>query len=169
MTSGAYQGSFRGGVADAFVVKLSPSGADLVYSTYLGGNDEDSGYGMKVDGVGNAYVSGVTASSNFPVTAGAFRGALSGVYDVFITKLGPSGSPLVYSTYLGGSGFDSTDANIALDSSGAVYVTGETNSTDFPVTAFAIASSSRTTALRCTPRLARGIVPQLGEKHARAP
>jgi uncharacterized protein (TIGR03437 family) len=112
----------------------------LVYSTYLGGNDEDSGYGMKVDGVGNAYVSGVTASSNFPVTSGALRGTLSGVYDVFLTKLGPSGSPLVYSTYLGGSGFDSTDANIALDSSGAVYVTGETNSTDFPVTAGAIQS-----------------------------
>lgn len=135
VSSGALQGTYRGGVADAFVVKLSPNGADLVYSTYLGGSEEDSGYGMKVDGVGNAYISGVTASSNFPVTSGALRGTRSGEYDVFVTKLGPAGSTLVYSTYLGGNGFDSTDANLALDSSGSVYVTGETNSTDFPATA----------------------------------
>jgi hypothetical protein len=104
-----------------------------VYSTYLGGADEDSGYGMKVDGVGNTYVSGVTASTNFPVTAGSLRGTVSGVYDIFVTKLAASGAALVYSTYFGGSGFDSTDANLGLDVSGAVYITGETNSTDFPV------------------------------------
>jgi len=103
----------------------------LVYSTYLGGASEDLGYGIAVDSAGNAYVTGSTNSTNFP-TAGPLQAANGGgQYDVFVAKLNPSGSALVYSTYLGGSGQDSGDG-IAVDSSGNAYLTGHTNSPNFP-------------------------------------
>ena len=89
------------------MTKLDASGAALVYSTYLGGSDvDDGGYGIAVDGAGNAYVTGHTASTDFPTTAGAFDTTYNGGDDAFVTKLNPSGSALVYSTYLGGSGDD---------------------------------------------------------------
>src|SRR5205807_10510131 len=92
------------------------------------------GFGIAVDSSGNAYVTGDTFSTNFPTTAGAFQTALSGGYDAFVTKLNPTGSaPLVYSTYLGGSGGE-IGSGIAVDASGNAYVTGFTSSTDFPTT-----------------------------------
>ena len=88
------------------MTKLDASGAALGYSTYLGGSGDDDGDGIAVDGAGSAYVTGATASTNFPTTAGAFDTTYNGVRDAFVTKLDASGAALGYSTYLGGSGDD---------------------------------------------------------------
>ncbi len=120
------------GAGNAFVTKLDPSGA-LAYSTYLGGSGADGGAGIAVDRSGAAYVTGGTQSADFP-TKHAFQPKHGGVANsgsnAFVTKLDPSGA-LAYSTYLGGRGFDA-GAGIAVDRSGAAYVTGETYSMDFP-------------------------------------
>ena len=135
-TPGAFQTTFAGGY-HAFVTKLNPTGtAPLVYSTYLGGNSTDVGQGIAVDAAGNAYVTGVTCSTNFPTTPGAFQtaNASGGCTDAFVTKLNPVGSaPLVYSTYLGGFSAD-YGQGIVVDSTGSAYVTGYTNSSNFPTT-----------------------------------
>ena len=103
----------------------------LSYSTYLSGVAADTGNAIAVDDSGAAYVTGVTSSNNFPVTAGAPQGAVGGGSDVFLTKLTPDGSALVYSTYVGG-GADDVGNGIALDAGGAAYLTGTTRSADFP-------------------------------------
>ena len=126
-----YQGSHGGSNYDAFVTKISSSGSTLMYSSYLGGNSLDSGSGIAVDPSGNAYVSGVTASANFPIQS-PFQGTCAGAQDIFITKISPSGNALVYSSYLGGSSGD-FGFGTAIDTSGNAYVTGETFSTDFPM------------------------------------
>jgi hypothetical protein len=132
-TPGAYQGTF-GGVSDVFVAKLNSTGTGLIYATYLGGSGDDEGYGIAVDSSGNAYVGG-SASAGFPTTPGAFQRTFGGgAGDGFVAKLNPTGTALVYSTYLGGS-FDDSVANIAIDSAGNAYVTGDSSSTDFPTTA----------------------------------
>jgi hypothetical protein len=115
---------------DVFVAKLSADGTALVYSTYLGGNAADQGYSIAVDGAGDAFVAGYTTSTNFP-TASPFQAANAGGYDGFVTELNPAGSALTYSTYLGGSSDDVAQA-IALDSAGEAFVTGYTPSADFP-------------------------------------
>jgi len=115
---------------DAFVAQLNPSGSALVYSTYLGGTNDDLGYGIAVDSSGNAYVTGQTGSTNFP-TMNPLQPANAGGADAFVAQLNPSGSALVYSTYLGGSDVD-LGYGIAVDSSGNAYVTGLTGSTNFP-------------------------------------
>src|SRR5262249_18956438 len=125
-----------GGVLDAFVTKLNPSGTGLIYSTYLGGRSDDSATGIAVDSSGNAYVTGVTASTNFP-TKNAFqprnKGGQNG-WDTFVAKLNASGSGLLYSTYLGGSADETLPTAIAVDNSGNAFVSGTTPSTDFPTT-----------------------------------
>ena len=130
-----------GTIGDAFVAKLSPDGSRLVYATYLGGKQRDLGWSIALDAAGNAYVAGQTLSSNFPVTSGAMQtsyrgggriGLLGG--DAFVTKLNATGTALVYSTYLGGSG-DERALGIAVDPAGNAYVTGSTTSANFPVTA----------------------------------
>jgi hypothetical protein len=119
------------GNTNAFVTKINPTGTALIYSTYLGGSSVsgDYGEGIAVDAAGNAYVTGVTGSADFPITPGAFQ-TLSCVC-AFVTKINSSGSALVYSTYLGGSGGD-FGTGIAVDSAGNAYVTGFTEATDFP-------------------------------------
>jgi Beta-propeller repeat len=131
-TAGATQTTFAG-VFDAFVTKLDATGSGLVFSTYLGGRSEDFDGAIAVDGAGSAYVTGYTASTDFPTTAGAAQTSNAGQNDAFVTKLDAAGSALVYSTYLGGS---DTDAGfgIAVDGAGSAYVTGDTLSTDFPTT-----------------------------------
>jgi uncharacterized protein (TIGR03437 family) len=116
---------------DAFVVKLNPAG-QIVYATYLGGAGADAGLGIAVDSAGSAYVVGSTNSQNFPVTAGAVQTHLAGNTDVFVAKLSPDGSTLVYATYLGGTGFDTASA-IAVDSANNVYLGGKA-AADFPTT-----------------------------------
>ena len=105
----------------------------LVYSTYLGGASEDYGFGIAVDSAGSAYVNGVTFSSDFPTTPGSFATTFGGPADAFVTKLAANGAALVYSTYLGGSNYD-RGSGIAVDSAGSAYVTGWSNSIDFPTT-----------------------------------
>src|SRR3989442_11544185 len=114
----------------------------LVYSTYLGGAGTDEGLAIAVDAWGNAYVTGLTDSTNFPTTAGAFQKVDGGSFDAFVTKLNAAGSALVYSTYLGGSG-DDESFGIAVDALGNAYVAGFTDSSNFPTTALAFRTTSR--------------------------
>jgi uncharacterized protein (TIGR03437 family) len=128
---------------DAFVFKLNSSGATLQYSTYLGGSGCEVGTGIAVDLSGNAYITGATTSSNFP-TAGALQNNLGGgscaplgggsytCPDAFVTKLNSGGTGIVYSTYLGGNSLDA-GSGIAVDSTGAAYVVGTTQSANFPL------------------------------------
>jgi hypothetical protein len=148
-TSGAFRTTApaNGGGAD-FVAKLNAAGSALIYSTYLGGNaggEPDQALGIAVDPGGNACVTGFAVSLDFPTTPGAFQATFGGgSSDVFVTKLNATGSALLYSTYLGGSGSDGETlqwfegavlANgIAVDSSGNIYVTGATDSPNFPTT-----------------------------------
>ena len=120
----------HGGIEDAFVTKLTPAGNALIYSTYLGGMSHDWGCGIAVDGAGSAYVTGYTASPDFP-TQSPYQATYGGSEDAFATKLTPAGNALVYSTYLGGSGEDWGEG-IAVDGAGSAYVTGSTQSTNFP-------------------------------------
>ncbi len=129
-TAGALQSSPAGGLSDVFIAKLNADGSALAYSTYLGGAGADDGNGIAVDSSGNAYVVGSTSSANFP-TVGPIDAVLGGTQDGFVAKLNATGSALVYSTYLGGAGNDFGNA-IAVDSSASAYVTGFTNSADFP-------------------------------------
>ncbi len=115
----------------AFVTKFWATGGGLIYSTYLGGGSSTSGTGIAIDSGGYAYVVGDTSSPTFPTTSGAFQTSITGQENAFITKLSPSGSSLVYSTYLGGSGTDTANG-MALDSSHRVYVAGSTTSANFP-------------------------------------
>jgi hypothetical protein len=126
--------SAYGGAQDAFVAKLNAAGSALVYSTYLGGSSIDKGVGIAVDSSGNAYITGITNSTNFP-TANPFQStnyaAGIGGSNAFVTKLNAAGNALVYSTYLGGRTADQ-GLGIAVGASGNAYVTGYTQSLDFP-------------------------------------
>jgi len=133
-TPGAFQTTFGSGSYHAFVTELNPSGSALVYSTYLGGGSYAAAVGIAVDSSGNAYVTGQTESNSFPTTVGAFQTLLAGTQNSFVSKLNPSGSALVYSTYLGGNAGDYA-GGIVVDPSGNAYVTGETSSNNFPMTA----------------------------------
>ncbi len=107
---------------------MDPTGTSLLYSTYLGGSVQDGGNAIAVDSSGNAYVTGFTQSADFP-TANPLQASLAGKNNAFVAKLNPTGSALVYSTYLGGNDQTYTDAGlgIAVDSSGNAYVTGQTD------------------------------------------
>ena len=132
-TPGAYRIAPYTGTTDAFVTKVNASGT-VGYSTYLGGNDLDIGYGIAVDSGGNAYVTGVTGSTNFP--SNGYQRSIHGQYNGFVAKFNATGSSLAYSTYLGGKTEDIA-VGIAVDSGGNAYITGQTVSTDFPVTSSA--------------------------------
>jgi hypothetical protein len=149
VTPGAFQtvcagGGFYGGCVEAFVTKINPAGSALVYSSFLGGSDTDGylGGGIAVDSAGNAYVTGNTWSADFPTTPGAFqtlcgrcRFAPPQHGDAFVSKVNPTGSALIYSSYLGGDlNYGAVGYGIVIDSAGNAYVTGETDSPDFPVT-----------------------------------
>jgi hypothetical protein len=122
------------------VTKLNATGTALVYSTYLGGTGGATGGGIAVDAAGNAYVTGDTYSTDFPTTAGAYQTSFGGTDDAFVAKLNATGTALVYSTYLGGTGNDQA-TGIAVDAAGNAYVTGTTTSNDFPTTAGACQTS----------------------------
>ncbi len=127
-TSNAYQGS-NAGANDVFISKFNANGT-LAFSTYLGGVGGDYGYGIAVDTTGAIYVTGRTASANFP-TVNAYQPASGGNLDVFLSKLANDGQTLLYSTYLGGSGAD-VGWGVAVDSAGSAYLTGQIASTNFP-------------------------------------
>jgi Beta-propeller repeat len=132
---GAIQATNAGG-QNAFITKIDAAGSAFVYSTYLGGSGGNSAApeqanAIAVDASGNAYVAGVTNSTNFPVTSGAFQTSYDGATDAFVAKINAPGNALVYSSYLGGSSFDWA-SGIAADGSGNAYVAGYTSSFDFP-------------------------------------
>ena len=128
-TANPYSGTNSGG-REGFVTRLSATGNTLAYSTYLGGSGSDLAFGVALDGPGNIYVAGSTTSTSFP-TANPYQASLVGMRDAFVTKFNPSGSSLLYSTYLGG-GADDVSYGIAVDTSGSAYVAGITQSTNFP-------------------------------------
>lgn len=146
-TAAAFQSSLGGGTcgtppdtapcSDAFVTKLSADGSALVYSTYLGGNNEDDGVAIAVDANGSAYVTGLTSSMNFPTATPLQPNYGGGPFDAFITKMSVDGSMLTYSTFLG-AGDDDEGLAIAVDGSGRAYVGGATASVGFPTTPGAI-------------------------------
>lgn len=133
-TAGAFDTS-QNGTYDSFVVKLNPAGSALAYATFIGGGDHDTSYGIAVDAVGNAYAAGYSRSSNFPVTPGAYDTSYNGGDwgDATVVQLNSDGTALTYATYLGGSGNESCQA-ITIDGDGQAYVTGWTQSSDFPTT-----------------------------------
>ena len=133
-TAGAFQTHLNGREANAFVCKLNATGSALIYSTYLGGSNGSEASSLAVDASGNTYVTGWTASSNFPTTAGAIQTTFGGGYDdAFVSKLNATGSALIYSTYLGGGSYDEGHS-IAVDALGSAYVTGFSYSSNFPTT-----------------------------------
>jgi hypothetical protein len=148
-TSCGSDGACDGAKRDGFVTKLDASGASLLYSTFLGGSGFDRAFGVALDGMGAAIVTGGTLSADFPATAGAFDttcgsdGACDGGDDAFVAKLDPSGASLVFATYLGGSGngvagVEEYGWDVAVDAAGAAYVVGQTDSSDFPATGAAL-------------------------------
>lgn len=142
VTPGAFEQSCPGGTCGSglgFVAKLNPAGSALIYSSYLGGSYGDQGQGIALDTQDGAFVTGYTASPDFPITLGAFQTTFGGSTDAFVTEVGPTGSSLVYSTFLGGSSSD-YGSSLALDTSGNVYLAGYTFSTNFPVTSGAFQS-----------------------------
>jgi hypothetical protein len=135
-TLNAYQSTFQGADeyygGDAFVVSFSASGDNLIYGTYLGGDEGDYGFGIAVDGNDNAYVTGMTSSPDFP-SLNAYQGTFQGgSSDAFVTKVSRTGSSLLYSTYLGGGAGWEEGRSITLDGNGSAYVSGTTASADFP-------------------------------------
>jgi hypothetical protein len=135
-TANGADGSFGGGLYDAFVAKLTADGAAFVYSTYLGGANDDWAWGVAADGEGSAYVTGGTASPDFPLST-PFQSALNrgqstcpACFDAFVTKLDATGG-LAYSTYFGGRWSDAGTA-VAVDGAGRAHITGYSSSTDLP-------------------------------------
>jgi len=136
-TQGAYDTSYSNGASNAFITRFSPYGPELVYSAYLGGGsqnfDTQEGWGLAVDAAGNAYITGATSTSAFPVTDGAFDTSFNGQSDVFVAKLNAQGNVLRWGTFIGGSNLDNA-WSLTLDGEGNVYVSGSTKSDDFPAT-----------------------------------
>jgi uncharacterized protein (TIGR03437 family) len=131
VTPNALQSERRSG-SEAFVSKLSPDGTSLLYSTFLGGNNDESGRGIALDPEGNIYVAGLTNSTNFPTSSGAYQRFLfTSLTDAFVTKLDTAGRG-VYSTYIGGEGGDAANG-IVVDSLGLATIMGVTRSIFFPV------------------------------------
>ncbi|CAN5243666.1 hypothetical protein BH11PSE14_BH11PSE14_14630 [soil metagenome] len=129
----AYNGGISSASPDAFVSQYTAAGNALVYATFLGGSSNESGIGLAIDGSGNAYVVGQTTSTNFPTVSPiqAANGSATGLADVFVSKISAGGTALLYSTYLGGAG-DDFGNDIAVNTAGDAFITGQTSSTNFP-------------------------------------
>lgn len=123
--------AFLSGSEDAFIMKLNPEGDKIIYSTYIGGSSNDEARNIAVDDQGQVYITGITNSNDFPLIK-PFQSQKDPLQTTFVLKLSADGSQILYSTYLGGSGFD-TAFSIAVDSKQNIYVTGWTESADFPV------------------------------------
>ena len=126
----AWQNNHGGGQYDVFLTKFEPDGSDLIFSTYLGGSGDEYSFGLAVGNSGNIYVGGFTYSNDFP-TINPYQENNAGGQDVFISAFNSDGSRLLYSTYLGGTA-DDQHGRLVLDSSGYIYVSGNTCSSNFP-------------------------------------
>jgi hypothetical protein len=135
ISSNAYDKNL-GGIRDGFIIKLNFTSNNISYSTYFGGTSDDWGHSLIVDKNNSVLVCGNTKSNNFPITTSAFDNTLSGTEDGFILKLNSSGDSLIFSTYIGGSTIDSC-YSMDIDSKNYIYVTGKTDSSNFPVTKYA--------------------------------
>lgn len=150
VTQGAFQTVSKGGTdgSDGFLAKIDPTGSALVYSTYFGGSGNETVTALALDASADAYITGVTSSTDLPTTSGVIQRANGGATtvscsqdqgpplscgDAFVAEINPQGTGLVYSTYLGGSG-DDYAASVAVDATGSAYVAGTTDSLDFPTT-----------------------------------
>jgi hypothetical protein len=134
VTAGTYQRTFGGGEDDVFVTKFVPGAKSLVYSTFIGGREWDEGYAIALDPERNAIVCGFTRDDNFPTTPGAFQSFRPGWDDGFVSKLSSDGTRLIYSTYLGADDNNDVCWDLVSDDSGGVFVTGFTDSSNFPTT-----------------------------------
>jgi hypothetical protein len=138
-TANAYQSNYSGGSyysSDVFIVKISADGQKLLYSSFLGGSEDEWGYGVAIDANDNIVVTGSTSSDDFP-NINAYQNttiSTSGSYAVFVTKLSSDGQSLEFSTYMSGSGIGNWGYGVAIDSSDNIVITGGTNSQDFPTT-----------------------------------
>ncbi len=130
-TLNPFQPAKAGSAEDAYITKFGPTGL-LIYSSFLGGDAAEIAEAVTTDSSGNAYVTGFTGSTNFPTVNPRQSTFAGGIYDAFVTKVNPTGTALVYSTYHGGTALDFANS-IAVDASGNAYVTGATDSTNFPV------------------------------------
>jgi uncharacterized repeat protein (TIGR01451 family) len=130
-TAGAFATTYRGGDFDAFILKLNPAGDNLAYSTFLGGEENDSAVGVVADSSGNAYVTGGTRSDGFPTTANAIQFTVAGDTDAYLVKFNAAGSAILYSTLLGGGATD-RGSSVKIDNAGNAYMVGYTSSQDFP-------------------------------------
>jgi len=161
-TTGAYQRTCgktqQGTCSNGFAAKVNPKGTALVYSSYLGGSNGlgDAAYGVAVDSNNDVYIAGITGSPNFPTTSGAYDrtcgsdGLCNGTYDGFVSELNGTATELLFSTFLGGSSYDYV-GGIALDSSDAIYVSGNTTSSDFPTTSGAGQTTFGGMSAGCSP------------------
>ncbi len=162
--AGSFQTTLSNTTGNAFITKLKPDGTGLVYSTYLGGTGTkgDASRAIAVDTAGDAYIVGFSSSTDFPITAGTAYQSVNKGGGGFFTKLDPTGSTLMYSTYLSGSASDSLNA-VALDTNGNAYITGATTSTDFPIVlATAVQTTNNTTATQVGTAFLSRINPTLG-------
>jgi hypothetical protein len=144
--SSAFQQSFAGGSSDAFVAELNDSGTTLVYGSYLGGSGTDEGTGIAVDSTDEAYVTGFTSSSDFPITSNATQTTLGGDQDAFLAKFDSVGAKLLYSTYFGGQSNDTAygigyNPGAGGSASASLYIVGQTSSSNFPTTTGAFQTS----------------------------
>ena len=130
-TPGAFATTYRGGDFDAFILKLNPAGDNLAYSTFLGGEENDSAVGVAADASGNAYVTGGTRSDGFPTTPNAVQFTVAGDTDAYLVKFNAAGSAILYSTLLGGGATD-RGSSVKIDDAGNAYLVGYTSSQDFP-------------------------------------
>ncbi|HRK34531.1 MAG TPA: SBBP repeat-containing protein [Candidatus Hydrogenedentes bacterium] len=160
-TPGAYDETHNGPLGagnasrDVFVAKLSADGSSLVYATYIGGSDRDQGMSLHANAAGEVYLTGFTYSGDFPATAGAYDETFNGARDIFALKLNAAGSALVYSTFIGGSGTDWA-WDMVVDPSGEAYVTGNTQSADYPTTPGAYQTTLTSSAAVVTQLTASG-------------
>lgn len=149
VTASAFDATFGGG-EDVFVAKLNAGGSSLAYSTFLGGAENELSAGIAVDTAGNAYLTGSTRSLEFPTTSGSLQpthsgGGFADLFEVFVTKLDTTEGGLVWSTFLGGTRVDRANG-LAIDAAGNAYVTGGTQSPEFPTTAGAFDTSFDSTS-----------------------
>jgi Beta-propeller repeat len=138
-TIGAFQNGYAGGKSDIFVLAYTPNGRNLLFSTMLGSHGTDEGNGIALDSLDNVYITGETDSDQYPVTGDAVQLNRFGGFDAVVSILDPTGSQLLYSTFLGGSS-DDFGYGIALDASADIYLTGATSSFDFPIVQGALQS-----------------------------